>query len=159
MSAEITGGKQLSARLRAIDDGRKLLMRLQLATTYEAKKLVPRKTGNLGRSIAPGSLTSHHALVHARANYAAYVERGTKPHVIMPRRGSVLRFPGSGVSTTLGGRVRTGEVRRLGAGAYVFAGKVNHPGTKPKPFLLPGAQTATRKQGVPIIVDLWNRAA
>ncbi len=85
MSAEIRGAKELSKRLHAIGDGRKLLGRLQIQTTYEAKKLVPRKTGNLGRSITPGFLSAREALVHARAGYAAYVEKGTKPHVIRPK--------------------------------------------------------------------------
>ena len=160
MTAKVTGAKQLSARLRAIDDGRRLLQKLQIGTTYEAKKLAPRKTGNLGRTIRPGFLTSHDALVNASAAYAAYVELGTKPHVIRPRKGSALRFPGSGVGTTLGGRVRTGEVRRLGVGAYVFATVVNHPGTKPKPFLLPGAKKAASGANMKkLIIELWNKAA
>lgn len=44
------------------------------------------------------------------ARYMVYVDRGTKPHVILPRNARVLRF----------------EV----GGDTVFARRVNHPGTK-----------------------------
>lgn len=156
MGAKITG--DLHQRLDAIDDPRALLTRLQILTTAEAKRLVPRKTGNLGRSIAPGAFVGKTAFVVARASYAAYVEKGTRPHVIRPRNAKVLRFPSSGTSTTLAGRVRTGEARRLGSGAYVFASKVNHPGTKAQPFLLPAAKKATAGlKG--IVIKLWNDAA
>jgi hypothetical protein len=160
MAVTLEGGDELSRRLHAIDDPHKLLGKLQLDTVAEAKRLVPRKTGTLGRSIMPGIFTGSSALVHARAGYAAYVEKGTRPHVIKPRNARSLRFPAPGVSTTLGGRARSGEVRRLGAGAFVFAGKVNHPGTKPQPFLLPGAKKAVARGGLKgVVVKLWNEAA
>ena len=47
--------------------------------------------------------------------YAAFVNDGTRPHIIRPRRAQVLRF-------TVGGRT-------------VFAKVVHHPGTRPRPFL------------------------
>lgn len=47
--------------------------------------------------------------------YAAWVNDGTRPHVIRPRTKRYLKFQ-------VGGRT-------------VFARKVNHPGTKPRPFL------------------------
>lgn len=51
-----------------------------------------------------------------RVKYARYIEEGTKPHVIEARRAPVLRFFWT----------------RHG---MWFAGKkVNHPGTKPRPF-------------------------
>jgi hypothetical protein len=41
-----------------------------------------------------------------------------------------------------------------------FARKVNHPGTKPQPFLLPGAKAALARGGFrDIIVKEWNAAA
>jgi hypothetical protein len=160
MSATFRGGKELHNRLEAISDPRLILRRLQIGTVAEAKRLVPRKTGNLGRTIAPGEFTGHAAYVRATAGYAAYVEKGTKPHVIRPRHKSALRFPAGGVGVTLSGRVRTGEVRSLGNGAYAFAMKVNHPGTKPKPFLLPGAKKAAAGANLKnLVVELWNKAA
>lgn len=160
MGVEFRGLPQLRKRLHAIQDGKVILGRLQTDTVYEAKRLVPRKTSNLGRSIRPGYLSRSEALVQASAAYAAYVELGTRPHVIRPKHARSLRFPASGVKTTLGGRARTGEVRRLGAGAYVFAGEVHHPGTKPQPFLVPGAKKAASKAGLKdTVVELWNKAA
>ena len=46
---------------------------------------------------------------------AGYVIHGTRPHVIVPRRGRALRFQAGG---------RT-----------VFAARVNHPGNRPNNFL------------------------
>lgn len=159
MGVEFRGLSNLRRRLKAVGDGRAILGQLQTDTTYEAKKRVARKTGNTGRTIRPGYLTASEALV--RANGAApFLEYGTKPHVIRPKKGKALRFPAAGVGTTLGGRVRTGEVRRLGAGAYVFAGEVKHPGTKPQPFLMPAAKAAAEKRGLrDTVIELWNKAA
>lgn len=155
----IKGIPQLHRRLEAIQNGKVILGKLQIDTVYEAKKRVARKTGNTGRTIRPGLLTNSEAFVRA-AGAAAYLEHGTKPHIITARKGKSLRFPAKGVSKTLGGRARTGEVKRLGTGAYVFAQVVHHPGTKPQPFLLPGAKAAASRQGLAdTVVKLWNKAA
>ncbi len=61
-----------------------------------------------GPDVAMGEMT-------AKAPYASHVEGGTEPHVILPKNGTFLRF-------VVGGRT-------------VFARKVNHPGTKPHPFM------------------------
>jgi hypothetical protein len=55
-----------------------------------------------------GGVTSH-------APYSRFVHQGTRPHVIRPRNAAALRFP-------VGSRT-------------VFAMSVNHPGTRPRPFL------------------------
>ena len=60
--------------------------------------------------------------------HAKWIEDGTKPHVIKPRRAKLLRF-------------------RAKSGALVFARKVNHPGTKPYRFLYGGARVAGRHMG------------
>lgn len=46
-----------------------------------------------------------------KINYAYFVEYGTKPHEIRPKKKKILRWQGAG-------------------GGDVFAGVVNHPGTK-----------------------------
>ena len=156
MSEVIKGIPQLQRRLKAIGDTRGLLHKLQLDTTAEAKRLVHRKTGNLGRSISPGYITTHEALVVAHAGYAAFVELGTRPHIIRPRNRQALRFPAAGAKVTLAGRVRSGQ----GNGAYAFAKVVHHPGTKPYPFLLPGAKKAASGDGMKdLIIERWNSAA
>lgn len=157
MTAEITGMGDLNKRLSAISNGRTLLQKMQLEAVANAKRLVPRKTGNLGRSIHPGSVSARDAFVWAGAGYAAYVELGTRAHDIVPRNAQALRFPARGTSTTLGGRVRSSAART--PGAYAFAKRVRHPGTKAQPFLVPGAKKAVDDNGVDIIIELWNGAA
>ena len=84
-----------------------------------AKVLAPVDTGRLRASgkIRYSSLFSFRpkATVIFDTDYAAFVNDGTRPHVIRPRNKQVLRF-------TVGGRV-------------VFAKVVHHPGTRPNPFL------------------------
>ena len=85
-----------------------------------AKVLAPVDTGRLRASIRAdpprifslrGSVT-----VGSDVEYSGYVNDGTRPHTIRPRRtGGVLRFQ-------VGGQV-------------VFARVVNHPGTRARPFL------------------------
>jgi hypothetical protein len=53
--------------------------------------------------------------VSFNVDYAAAVHDGTRPHVIVPRNRKVLRFK-------VGGKI-------------VYARRVNHPGTRPRPFL------------------------
>lgn len=85
----------------------------------QAKANVPVLTGNLGRSIQEDPIkitgTTVTTGVTATANYAAAVHDGTRPHVIRPKNVSALKFQ-------IGGRT-------------IFASSVNHPGTRPRPFL------------------------
>lgn len=149
---EVIGEEQLLARLSSIKYlPSKVLKAWQTATVRFAKLKVPRKTGNLGRTIHAGELTKQSAQVEASASYAAYVELGTAPHVIVPRYAKVLAWGGA--------RRQSGSLRSGSAPTH-FARRVNHPGTKPQPFLLPAAKQA--QQAVKLqqaVVDLWNRAA
>jgi hypothetical protein len=148
----LDGLPQLNRRLKAIGMTEGLLKSIQLQAVREAKELVPRKTGYLARSIGPGSLTRSFAIVHANAGYAAFVELGTRPHVIRPKRKRVLSWPAAG-SARLSGRTRNGGTR-------VFARRVNHPGTKAQPFLVPGARKALSGAGFKnIVTRQWNEAA
>jgi len=139
-------------RLRAIGEPRPLLRALQHETVAQAKLLVPRKTGNLGRSIVPGSISGKSAIVEVNAKYAAFVEFPTKPHIIRPRNRKALAFPASASDARLSGRTRVG-------GRRIFARVVHHPGTKAQPFLLPGARNALKTAGIDVIVSSWNGAA
>lgn len=152
----VRGVPQLQARLKAITPatmGSRLMQRLALSTVREAKLLVPRRTGNLGRSIHVASVTETEARVEAGAAYAGYVERGTRPHEITPKARLALRFAASPAGARLTGTPRKGA-------AVVFAKRVHHPGTKAEPFLLPGAQKAVSAAGLASqIVQDWNAAA
>ena len=56
------------------------------------------------------------AMIYATAPYAAFVEDGTKPHVIEARNAKALRFRGKD-------------------GQFIFRKRVNHPGTAPRKFM------------------------
>lgn len=94
----------------------------------QAKVNVPVRTGNLGRSIQEDPIVFSGPFrvdsgVTATANYAAAVHEGTRPHKIVPKTGTYLRFQ-------VGNRT-------------VFAREVNHPGTRPRPFLRNAAEQVT----------------
>lgn len=149
------GVDQLQARLRAMQNSKAQLGLVALAAVQEAKGLVPRRTGNLARTIRVGRVTDDSAEVLAggknAVGYAAAVEFGTKPHLIVPRRAKVLAWGGQ---RTLGGRLRSG------GRATNFARRVRHPGTKAKPYLRPGIERALTRAGILArITDSWNRAA
>lgn len=84
-----------------------------------AKVLAPVRTGRLRSSIRaePPRFFSLRASVKVGSDleYAGFVNDGTRPHRIVARNAQVLRF-------RVGGRL-------------VFVKAVNHPGTKPRPFL------------------------
>lgn len=62
------------------------------------------------------------------AAQASYLENGTRPHVILPRRGTYLVFPGRD-------------------GRLVFARQVNHPGTRPYRVLTDALRIGIRRAG------------
>lgn len=155
-SVSIDGTDKLEARLRALRKTVPSVPRqFGLLTVAEAKRLVPRKTGNLGRRIILQSATRTEARVVASTPYAAAVEFGSRPHVIRPRRGRYLAFPAKGSAVTLSGRLRKGK-----GGKLVFARAVRHPGTRAQPYLLPGARRAVERLGLgATVIRVWNRAA
>lgn len=151
----ITGERELMRRLDALGKFPGDLMReTGLTAVREAKTLVPRRTGNLGRTIRIGTISDSHVEVRAggtrEVGYAAAVEFGTRPHVILPRNRRALAWGGA---RTLGGRLRSG------ARATNFATRVNHPGTRPKPYLIPGFEKALKLVGLDGLIRRWNEAA
>lgn len=153
--ASIDGVKELRRRLDAVSSNKGALRIVATQGVAEAKRLVPRRTGNLGRTIRVGTVTDTSATVvaggTANVGYALYVEQGTQPHEIVPRNAKVLAWGGA---RTLAGR------SRRGSGPTRFARRVRHPGTKPHPYLVPGVRLALRKSGLgKAIVKAWDRAA
>lgn len=89
-------------------------------------------TGRLRSSIKViTNLARFEAKTGTDINYAPYLEYGTVAHVITARRAKVLaRYN------------RTSKGKAL---FTVFGRTVNHPGTRPKPFLFPAAEKNRRQ--------------
>jgi hypothetical protein len=147
--SNVQGMDALMRRLKAIGEPEPLLRALQLSTIHEAQALVHRKTGTLQRRIIPGAISSGYAIVKADTPYAAPLEFGSKPHVIRPKNAKVLAWGGS---RRLSARLRSGSKPDH------FAAFVHHPGSKPYPYLIPGAKKATAGMK-DVIVAQWNSAA
>jgi hypothetical protein len=86
------------------------------------------RTGNLQRSITWYMATENSARIIAQADYAKWVEFGTKPHAILPKRRKALKIP-------------TPE-------GYIFRKKVSHPGSKPYPFFFANLQNRARRVAI-----------
>lgn len=90
----------------------------------ELEKTTPRRSSYLWFSTIT-QLTGQQVIVKPTAFYAAFVERGTAPHIIQPRSpDGVLRF----------------EV----GGEIIFAKYVNHPGTSPTFFIKTAREAAVK---------------
>lgn len=153
MTVQILGVTALQRRLAAISGPNALteIMRLiGTAAVREEKLLVHRKTGNTGRSIHLVSASAQKAVLEA-GGAAAFLEYGTRPHTITPKAAKALRFAASPGGARLSGAPRVGA-------AVVFAKVVHHPGTKPYPFMIPGAEAAVQQAGIDPIIELWNKA-
>lgn len=101
--------------------------RVARQVAVRARRLVPVDTGKTRNSIKVVKETSWRGptwRVVVESPVGEYLENGTKPHIIRPRRAQVLRF-------TVGGRV-------------VYAKIVHHPGTKATHFL----SNAVRQVGI-----------
>lgn len=93
-------------------------------TVAVAQQLVPVDTGHLKNSIGvdfdPDGLGFD---AGPTANYGAAVEYGTRPHVIKPKKAKALHWVDEN-------------------GDDVFARRVNHPGTAPRPYMRPAFERA-----------------
>jgi hypothetical protein len=74
------------------------------------------ETGHLRQSVGWRPEGRMSALVYVQAPYAPFVEEGTDPHIIRPRRRRALKIPNPQ------------------GGGYIIVAKVKHPGSKAKPF-------------------------
>lgn len=170
--SRLVGKKSLQARFKALGKTETMLREIGLRGVQEAGYLVPVKTGNLRRTIRLGTVGKDHVSTVAggrrNVGYAAAVEFGSGPHVIVPRTKRVLFFPSQKATTArFGSRAKLGfratgalnaaSTRKYGAGAYVYARRVNHPGTRAQPFLGPGLKKAA-EDGAGIIIKIWNEA-
>lgn len=90
-------------------------------TKNKAREILPgsfkNRTGNLRRSIDRRVESASRGRVFVGEEYGKYVEFGTSAHTITPKGKKVLAFK-------VGGKL-------------VFARKINHPGTRPYPFMQP----------------------
>lgn len=111
----------------------KYMLKLGRMTEAEAKRLasgvlVKVDTGRLAGQINHRLGVSSKGLfveIGSNVEYAIYVHDGTKAHTIRPKRAKVLRFPSGG--------------------GIVYATVVNHPGTKPRPYLLNAMNTVVKQ--------------
>ena len=98
-----------------IEVAQKFIERLAGETEAAMFFEAPWRSGKLAQSIVK-QVDKLEASVGPSVFYAGFVESGTAPHEIRPIRARVLAFKGA-------------------EGKMVFAPLVNHPGTKPNPFM------------------------
>ena len=163
MAEMIQGYASLQRRIAAIKGpvlGKDIMTTLAMATVREAKvfEAPHRKTGNLGRTIHAGTITETSAEVVASANYARWLEEGTRPHLITPNAKKALRWAATGAGRRLSG-TPTKAAQTGSNGGVVFARSVHHPGTRPYPYMKPGAEKAITSAGLlDRVVIAWNKA-
>lgn len=88
---------------------------------------------------AAGYLFASEIRITTNDHIFRWVDEGTRPHVIMPkRRGGVLVFGAPSVAKTMPGFIAS---RAGSRGPLRFARRVRHPGTRPRRF----TETITRK--------------
>jgi len=75
------------------------------------RERAPRRTGRMAEDVG-STIYGRMAIVGFRTHYARFLEFGTRPHEIRPRRARALRF-------SMGGRI-------------IFARRVLHPGIRPR---------------------------
>lgn len=117
----------------AVDTGTELVTSMGNDTINYATPQTPVDTGRLRAGnqlvVDPPEGWSVTGRVQNLVEYALDVHDGTGPHVIRPRDpNGVLRFTGAD-------------------GGIVYAKYVNHPGTRPRPFLAEGAAMAAPENG------------
>jgi len=158
MAENVKGTRSLIRRLEAIgklvDDETMEDWQIRTVAHAKTRHRPNKKTGMTSASIQPGSKSRTEAEVEA-GGAAIFLEFGTKPHTIVPRRARFLAWAPNAGNRRLSGAPRKGT----SSGDMVFARKVNHPGTKPYPFLVPGAEQARDELfDSDMVVKRWNKA-
>jgi hypothetical protein len=103
------------------DDVKTAVDRTGTDVQNEARRRAAVDTGRLRSSIVSRATNTGRSVgyvVGTNVNYAADVEGGTDPHVIVPKNGKALYWPG----------------------ARHPVARVNHPGTRAQPFLRPAIE-------------------
>lgn len=136
----LKGSAELKARIKAMRLAFKPIGR-SWADEYVkvARPMVPEKTGRLRRSIRRKNASQRKATV--AAHYTAFfVDAGTVPHPIRPKKGR-------GLSWQAGGRT-------------IFSRRVMHPGTRARPFRVRAARESLRRKPMAQeLINQWNRGA
>ena len=157
MAENVTGMRGLRRRLKAVGKtGEELLEDWPIRTVRNAhKRHEPhKKTGTTYRSVQPGPRSRDSASVEA-GGAAVFLEYGTRPHDILPRRGTVLAWAPDAANRRLSGATRKGTP----SSALVFARRVRHPGTKPDPFMVPAGEDALAEiMHTHPVERNWNKA-
>lgn len=167
--AGLEGSADLQKKLIALQSGtanERILRLLGNEVVSRAKQNVPQKTRNLHRTIRVDEVDERTQTVrvvagstNGKVGYAQYVEFGTKPHVIVPKAGRKGRN-GRPAALAWGGARRLSGNLRSGSRPTNFAYRVNHPGTRPRPYLVPAAQETLRAVRLaPELVKVWNDAS
>jgi HK97 gp10 family phage protein len=106
---------------RMSDEVRRAVVQTGVDVQNRARELCPVDTGRLRSSIVhrtEGGGRSVGVVIGTNVSYAADVEYGTKPHVILPKNKKALYWPGASHPVS----------------------KVNHPGTRAQPFMRPAVE-------------------
>ncbi|MFI1166562.1 hypothetical protein ACH4UM_23900 [Streptomyces sp. NPDC020801] len=85
------------------------------AILTDAREYVPKRSGRLAESLRAEVHDKVLRVGSLDVNYATDVEMGTSPHVILPRNKKALSWPDADHPVA----------------------RVNHPGTRPQPYLRP----------------------
>jgi HK97 gp10 family phage protein len=117
---------------KAMSAAKKTLAQVMALMEGEAVRNCPADTGRLRGSIHTHKVSDFHYILADGVNYGVYVEFGTSPHMILPRKKKALKFQMDGRD--------------------VFARKVSHPGTNAQPFMRPALDYGKR-----IVGELYER--
>lgn len=107
----------------------------------EAKRLAPQVTGGLSRGIKtvvkvdPGIGGETYASIRSTSRISHLIEFGTALHKIATKTKKVM----ARLSASANGRGMKGKTTALGY--QVYGKEVEHPGTRPQPFLRPAFDT------------------
>lgn len=139
MRSTLKGGPELAARLKALRvEFKGVGKEWGSHAVARMRPRVPSRTGRLRRSFRA---TASQRRAAVKAHFTAFfIDAGTAPHLITPRRRDALAW-------------RDG-------GRTIFAKKVNHPRTRAQPFRAEAARRALHETaGADELIKAWNRAA
>ena len=95
-------------------------------------------------------IVNNELLIYATSDIITYLEKGTKPHIIKPKK------PGGSLAFTAGSSGVTPKGRKYQLGEKIIAKQVKHPGIEARPFIS-AALFASKPQIIKVLAKDSNR--
>jgi len=153
LTVRVSGADTIARKLRRFWPPTRKKLRSHIASTTH--EMVAQAKGRANNASVASQISASYAddgftgIVESGHPASAFREYGTRPHIIRPVRKKMLKFNVpqlKGTSTRGGSGDRVTFIRPSRRGGYtIYTTRVDHPGTRPVPFMKPAFDSVQKR--------------